>query len=121
MLDHGLMEGQPEPSVEVLTTWLKEHDVQVSDGVAIAPMEDGSGWRVVAARDLEPIEPSTPSEPCYPALTPSRQDPKVRHPVDAHFLASLTAQHNRQSRNDLAHNLGSHPGAASRAPPGPRL
>lgn len=62
MLDHGLLQGQPSPSVEFLTSWLKAHDVQVSDGVKIVPMDDGTGWRAVAARDLEPLEPSTLNE-----------------------------------------------------------
>ncbi|BEJ14482.1 hypothetical protein CspHIS471_0402490 [Cutaneotrichosporon sp. HIS471] len=57
MVDHGLLQGQPPPSADILTAWLKEHGVLVSDGVKIVPMADGTGWRVVAARDLEPVEP----------------------------------------------------------------
>lgn len=58
MLNHGLFQDQPPPLVNVLRSWLDEHGVTVSDGVTIAPMKDGSGWRVVATRDLDPIETS---------------------------------------------------------------
>ncbi|GMK58692.1 hypothetical protein CspeluHIS016_0601340 [Cutaneotrichosporon spelunceum] len=57
MIDHGLLQSQPPPSVDLLAAWLQEHGVDVSDGVKIAPMDDGIGWRLVAARDLEPVEP----------------------------------------------------------------
>ncbi|CAK9787224.1 SET domain-containing protein [Cutaneotrichosporon oleaginosum] len=56
MLHHGLLQDQPPPSIEVLISWLRERGVQLSDGVAITPMHDGTGWRLVATRDLAPVE-----------------------------------------------------------------
>lgn len=79
MLDHGLFQGQPAPSTEVLRSWLDEHGVTVSDGVTIAPMKDGTGWRVVATRDLDPIETSKLYHPPSSSTT--------LHPVQFYSLA----------------------------------
>jgi len=52
-IKHGLLAGCPPPSIPLLNEWLDAHGVERSDGVRVAPMADGSGWRVLATRDLE--------------------------------------------------------------------
>lgn len=57
-MSHGLLEGQPPPSRELLYEWLTGRNVQLSDGFEITEMANGGGWRAVATRDLQVGETS---------------------------------------------------------------
>ncbi|OCF36650.1 hypothetical protein I316_01903 [Kwoniella heveanensis BCC8398] len=50
---HGLLEGHPPPSREVLTVWLDQRHIKRDERLEIASMEDGSGWRMVAKDDMD--------------------------------------------------------------------
>lgn len=51
--EHGLLVGAPLPSVSELENWLDNYGVVRHPGVRIAPMADGTGWRLRATADLE--------------------------------------------------------------------
>ncbi|KAL1406858.1 hypothetical protein Q8F55_006267 [Vanrija albida] len=51
-MNHGLLAGHAPPSRELLNAYLDSMDVWRSDGVAIADMASGGGWRAVATRDM---------------------------------------------------------------------
>ncbi|ORY27175.1 hypothetical protein BCR39DRAFT_538739 [Naematelia encephala] len=53
MPSHGLLEGHPPPSRELLAQWLDAHGVIRNDGLDVIDMEDGSGWTIRANRDIE--------------------------------------------------------------------
>jgi hypothetical protein len=57
-IKHHLLQDVAAPSIEVLNDWLDEHGVTRCDGVDVGAMADGSGWRVVASRDLDVGETS---------------------------------------------------------------
>lgn len=57
-IKHDLLRDVGPPSIELLNAWLDEHGVARCDGVEVGTMADGSGWRVVASRDLDVGETS---------------------------------------------------------------
>lgn len=114
-------------------------------------MADGVGWRVVATRDLEPVEtsklspasrspsstpwPSSTLNLSYPIIshsarvspqqwltyTHSRQDPQNGHSLYAQFKPPSPPDYNRQCGNHVPYNPRASLGAPARDPPRSRL